>query len=42
MFRFSKLKELVERELNVQSAVILDDRGIDISVMHADEILALS
>jgi hypothetical protein len=32
------LKELAERELQIKEAVILDERGIDISSTHPDDL----
>jgi len=38
-FRFSQLKELIEKEMGVKDGIIFDDRGNDISTMHNDEIV---
>ena len=38
-FRFSTLKEIIEKELGVRDALILDERGIDISTLHTDDLV---
>ena len=39
--RFSKLKELIENELGIDKAsqLIVDEKGIDISCSHSDELI---
>ena len=36
-FKFQQLKESIETNLGINQAVILDERGIDISSMHVDD-----
>ena len=38
-YRFSTLKEIIEKELGVRDALILDERGIDISTLHTDDLV---
>ena len=38
-YRFSTLKEMIEKELGVRDALILDERGIDISTLHTDDLV---
>jgi hypothetical protein len=37
--RFSTLKEIIEKELGVKEALLLDERGIDISTLHTDDLV---
>ena len=38
-YRFSTLKEIIEKELGVRDALILDEKGIDISTLHTDDLV---
>jgi hypothetical protein len=38
-YRFSTLKEMIEKELGVRDALILDERGIDITTLHTDDLV---
>ena len=38
-YRVSTLKEMIEKELGVRDALILDERGIDISTLHTDDLV---
>jgi hypothetical protein len=38
-YRFSTVKEIIEKELGVKEALILDERGIDISTLHNDDLV---
>lgn len=37
--RVSHLKEIIEKEMKVKDATLLDDRGIDITSMHNDDLV---
>jgi hypothetical protein len=41
LFRFEKLRELIDRELGLAKAdqIILDEKGVDVSTSHSEEIV---
>ena len=38
-YRFSNLKEIIEKEMGIRDATILDDKGIDLTTMHNDDLV---
>lgn len=37
--RFSQLRELIDKEMGLKEFMVIDEKGVDISSMHQDEIV---